>query len=406
MGFLTSALALSHSGAFAVPVANFNAKSPRTLQRNRRSEDPTACRLNRNSRGFAVMCSTAFCLLSAGWRRGCVSRRFARSQRSGSPPTVAVVALQPPMKLIIVDGSYYMFRAYFAARFELNNSNGEPVAALNTFLQSVLILETAIMDPTHVIIAMDCARSLLLRRAEFPEYKAQRPACPDDLRSQFGKAAEACKAFGWQCRSMVGHEADDLIHTYTEAALNSSPDSTVHVFSSDKDLLQLVRPRVWVHRDPSNPGVAMDEASVQARMQVKPCQIADFLALVGDSSDNIPGVPTIGSKRAATLLQRHQTLHGVLEAAKDGTAIGSGITAKIMQSLVDHGERALKMRELVTLRSVDVPDVHTLDSDCRLPEKNDEWLETALQYCHKESLPALATQLINRFGLKSPHLNR
>mmetsp|Transcript_44532 Transcript_44532/g.127637 ORF Transcript_44532/g.127637 Transcript_44532/m.127637 type:complete len:1194 (+) Transcript_44532:58-3639(+) len=403
MGLLPSVPTLSTpctplpcSGAFAVLVPDIAGPS-RTLQRVCCSGEAGLLQAEHSSGGFVVMCSVPLLLLTAARRRGLATRR--------SPPLLAAktaFSTEGPMKLIMVDASGILHRAYHALeKVEMRNQRGEPVGALSTFLKTLLRLDKDIPGATHIIIAMDASRSALLRRELFPKYKARRLETDEDLRMQLSKAQEACQAFGWETRAKIGYEADDLIHTYTQAALNASPDASVHIVSADKDLMQLVGPRVWVHNDPKQPSLAMDEASAEEIWQVKPCQIADLLALMGDTSDNLPGVPLIGRKRAIVLLQKCKTLQGVLEAAKDGSLDEEkGVGKNAVQKLVENEELALKMRKLVGLWDVDLPDAdaETLQATFRIPQRDGAWGKRAIAFCRHQGLQAFEQQILTMSG--------
>ncbi len=202
-------------------------------------------------------------------------------------------------RLLIVDGHAYAYRAFFAIR-SLRSPSGQPTNAIYGFVKMLGKMRTAI-EPTHLIVVWDgglCAK----RMAALPEYKAQRPEMPNDLRPQLDGIAGYLEAAGIASYRADGVEADDYIACLARHA--SDAGMAVVIASSDKDFMQLVSPRVGLlNPNDKNESVWTDER-VRAKTGVEPSQIVDWLGLMGDSVDNIPGVPGVGPKTAADLLNR------------------------------------------------------------------------------------------------------
>jgi DNA polymerase-1 len=216
-----------------------------------------------------------------------------------------------PDALWIVDLSGYIFRAYHAVA-PLSSPSGEPTHAVHGTV-SMLQRLIAEFQPANFAVCMD-SKSPTFRKELLATYKANRPPAPPDLSSQITRCEQISRAFGWCVLQSEGIEADDLIATATRWALEAG--MRVVVVSADKDLLQLVRNhdcRVVAY-DPSKDKV-VDAAAVREKYGVPPEALGDWLALVGDSSDNVPGVPGVGPKTATELLVQYGNLQGIVAAA-------------------------------------------------------------------------------------------
>ena len=209
-------------------------------------------------------------------------------------------------RLLIVDGHAYAYRAFFAIR-SLRSPFGQPTNAIYGFVKMLEKMRAA-LEPTHLIIVWDGGLSAE-RLAVLPEYKAQRPEMPDDLRPQLDGIAGYLAAAGVPSYCSEGVEADDYIACLTRHA----PDAgmAVVIASSDKDFMQLVSPRVGLLNPNDKSEVVWTDEQVRAKTGVEPSQIVDWLALMGDSVDNIPGVPGVGPKTAADLLNRFGSVAGL-----------------------------------------------------------------------------------------------
>jgi DNA polymerase-1 len=213
-------------------------------------------------------------------------------------------------RLVLVDGSSYLYRA-FNALPPLVSSRGEPTGAVLGVLNMLakLVREES---PSHIAVVMD-APGRTFRDDIFAEYKAHRPPMPDELRSQVEPLIEAVTAQGIRLIRIEGVEADDVIGTLACRAAESGIDTLIS--TGDKDMAQLVGPRITVVDTMA--GKTYDRDGVIAKFAVAPEQIVDYLALVGDSSDNIPGVPKVGPKTAAKWLQDFGTLDAIVEHAPE-----------------------------------------------------------------------------------------
>ena len=258
----------------------------------------------------------------------------------------------PRPRLFLIDGSSQMYRAYHAMRGGgLSNQEGSTTHAVYLF---VTMLRKLMADhsPAYIAASFDL-RGKTFRDEIVSDYKANRVAMPDDLAEQIGWVHEACEAMGVPILTAAGYEADDVIGTLTVKAAAAGYD--VAIVSIDKDFFQLVAdPHVKVY-DPREDGVWFDEAGVVQKFGVKPSQVIDVLALVGDTSDNVSGVPGIGKKGAIDLMTRFGSLDALLERTAE-------LKPKQAETLTTNREAALRSRELVTIRT-DVPldvDVATL----------------------------------------------
>ena len=236
----------------------------------------------------------------------------------------------------IVDLSGYVFRAYHAIA-PLSSPSGEPTHAV---FGTVNMLERLIRQrrPKLLGVAMD-SRTPTFRKQSYPEYKANRPAPPDDLKLQMRRVAEVIEAFPLPCLQADGFEADDLIATLVRVAREQS--QKVVIVSADKDLMQLVGPDVVLWDTMREKVIGVEE--VEERFGVRVDQVRDVLALTGDTSDNIPGVPSVGPKTATTLLQEFGTLEGIYQN------LDKIPRKKLRETLEEHRDKAFLSQRLVTL---------------------------------------------------------
>jgi DNA polymerase-1 len=237
--------------------------------------------------------------------------------------------------LVLVDGSSYLYRAFHALP-PLANSSGEPTGAVLGVLNMLgkLVKET---DPARVAVVFD-APGKTFRDELFAEYKAQRPPMPDELRSQLQPLIEAVEALGLPMLRIEGVEADDVIGTLARRAAGA--EMNVVISTGDKDMSQLVGPGVSLVNTMT--GTWLDREGVKAKFDVYPEQIVDYLALVGDSSDNIPGVPKVGPKTAAKWLNQYGSLDEILAHQQE-------ISGKVGESLREHVAQLELSRKLATI---------------------------------------------------------
>jgi DNA polymerase I len=221
--------------------------------------------------------------------------------------------------LLLVDGSSYLYRAYHALP-NLTGPGGVPTGAIHGFIAMLKKLR-ADMNAEHAACVFD-AKGKTFRDDWYPEYKANRSPMPDDLRAQIEPIHEAVRLMGWPVLEVPGIEADDAIGTLARRAAESGHD--VIVSTGDKDLAQLVDERVTLINTMS--GETLDVPGVVAKFGVAPDRIVDYLTLVGDSVDNVPGVEKVGPKTAAKWIAEHGSLDGVIaNADKIGGAVGENL---------------------------------------------------------------------------------
>lgn len=205
--------------------------------------------------------------------------------------------------LVLVDGSSYLYRAFHALP-PLTTSKGQPTGAIKGVLNMLRSLEKDYPDSTLVVV-FD-AKGPTFRDTLFEQYKAQRPPMPDDLRSQIAPLHQAVKALGLPLLCVEGVEADDVIGTLAIQA--SELQIPVVISTGDKDMAQLVNEHITLVNTMTN--TVMDIEGVKAKFGIGPELIIDFLALMGDKADNIPGVPGVGEKNSAWLTDRLKRWHG------------------------------------------------------------------------------------------------
>lgn len=244
-------------------------------------------------------------------------------------------------KLLLIDGYHTFFRAFYAIR-ELANSKGLPTNAVYGFIQ---ILRKVLKDeaPELVGVALDVSDETV-RRAKYADYKANRAPVPDDLRVQIPYLRRAIEGFRIPILELDPYEADDVMGTLAKRAAEAGFD--VVLVSADKDLLQLVGPHVTMFHTGRNK--RYDPALVEADYGLPPERIADYLALVGDAVDNVPGVPGIGDKGAQKLVAEYGSVEALLERA------GEISRKAYREGLENHREQALLSKELVTIHT-DLP---------------------------------------------------
>jgi DNA polymerase-1 len=241
-------------------------------------------------------------------------------------------------RLILVDGSGYIFRAYYALP-PMNNSKGIPTNAVYGFCNMMLrLIEEHPQD--KILLILDAGKNTF-RNTLYPEYKANRGEAPEDLIPQFGIIREAIEAFGLDVIEKKDFEADDVIASYVKYGEENKIPTTV--FSSDKDLFQLLSPNTRI-MDPMK-NVEIDEAKVMEKFGVGSDRITDVQALIGDSVDNIPGVPGIGPKTAAKLINEFGTFEELLEKKEQISNV------RIKNLIHDHEESAKISHQLVILKN-------------------------------------------------------
>ena len=244
--------------------------------------------------------------------------------------------------IYLVDGSSYLYRAFHVPNLQrLTNSRGEPTGALLGVANMIRRLLSE-ESPEHIAVVFD-ARGPTFRHEMYPEYKANRPPMPDDLAAQVEPLHDLVRALGLPMLQVQGVEADDVIGTLARQAGKQGIPTVIS--TGDKDMAQLVDERVTLVNTMSN--TTLDSAGVEAKFGVPPARIIDLLALMGDSSDNIPGVPKCGPKTAAKWLGLYEDLDGVKSHADDikgkaGENLRAHLAQVLVQEVFEHRARLLK----------------------------------------------------------------
>ncbi len=288
----------------------------------------------------------------------------------------------------LIDGSGYIFRAYYALPPLSRKSDGLPTGAVSGFCSMLFkLLEDSRADdskekPTHFAVIFDSARKNF-RNDIFKDYKANRSEAPEDLAPQFEYIRKSVKAFNLPSIELLNYEADDLIATYAKQITKLG--AKVTVISSDKDLMQLVSKDIRLY-DPMKNKV-IGEKEVIEKFGVKPSQVIDVQSLAGDSSDNIPGVPGIGIKTAAELISKYTNLDNLLNKASEIKQ------NKRRETLLENKDKALLSRKLVTLKS-NVPVKDDLTSFI-LKEVNKD---TLFNFLREMEFNRLLSQAISFYG--------
>jgi DNA polymerase-1 len=271
--------------------------------------------------------------------------------------------------LLLVDGSSYLYRAFHALP-DLRAPHGEPTGAIHGVLNMLRRLRKEV--PADYIACVFDAKGKTFRDDIYPQYKANRPSMPDDLAAQIAPLKEAITALGWPLIEIEGVEADDVIGTLTREAEREG--MKVVISTGDKDIAQLVDPNVTLVNTMSNE--TLDVAGVEKKFGVGPDRFIDYLTLVGDSVDNVPGVEKVGPKTAVKWLSQYGTLDDVVKHARE---IG-GVVGENLRKSLDWLPRA---RELLTIKQ-----------DVKLPVKVQDLTD------RPPDTPKLA-ELFDRYGLKS-----
>ena len=255
----------------------------------------------------------------------------------------------------LIDGSGYIFRAYYALPPLTRKSDGLPTGAVSGFCSMLFkLLEDSksnqnLQKPTHFAVIFDSARKTF-RNEIYSDYKANRAEAPDDLAPQFDYIRKSVLAFNLPSVELMNYEADDLIATYVDKILKQG--AKVTIVSSDKDLMQLYKKDVRIFDPMKNKFI--NEEDVQKKFGVDSSKVIDVQALAGDSSDNVPGVPGIGVKTAAELINKYGNLETLLKSAHEIKQ------NKRRETLIENKDKALISKKLVTLKH-DVPVDRDLD---------------------------------------------
>lgn len=244
-------------------------------------------------------------------------------------------------KILLVDGNNLIFRSYYATAYSgviMRNSKGFPTNALYGFINMMnrIIREE---KPTYVLVAFDKGKTF--RHEEYTEYKAGRSDTPDELKQQFPVAKEVLKAMGIKYHEMDYYEADDIIGTLSSLA-HIDPDFDCEIISSDKDLLQLIEDDVVVRVLKSNDYIIMDHDKFVETYGIEPIKMIDLKALMGDPSDNIPGVAGVGEKTALKLITEYGSIDGIYENI-------DLVKGKLQEKLINDKDNCYKSYQLATI---------------------------------------------------------
>lgn len=318
--------------------------------------------------------------------------RKKSSETSGRTSTIPArerVPVEKGSHAYLVDGSGYIFRAFHALPPLTRPSDGLPVGAVHGFCAMLwkLINETKASDaPTHIAVIFDAGRETF-RNDIYADYKANRPPAPEELVPQFPLIRDAVQAFNVASLELDGFEADDLIASYAKQIVEAGGDVTI--VSSDKDLMQLVGPGVAMLDTMKNKSIGRDE--VEAKFGVGPDKVIDVQALAGDSSDNVPGVPGIGIKTAAELINTFGDLDTLLDQADTIKQ------PKRRERLIKFADQARISRQLVTLRQ-DTP----LDVPADALGIQDPDAKTLLGFLQEMEFNTLTRRIADALGAEPP----
>ncbi len=285
-------------------------------------------------------------------------------------------------KLFLIDGSGFIFRAYHALP-PLTSPKGVPVGAVVGFMNMMIkLMENS--NPTHVAVIFDASR-ITFRNRIYPEYKAHRPPAPDDLIPQFPLVREATRALNLPCIELEDYEADDIIATYAKQAQAQGIEVTI--VSSDKDLMQLIGSGIEMYDAMKNKIIGAPE--VFEKFGVKPDKVLEVLSLIGDSSDNVPGIAGIGPKTAAELINTYGDLETLLEKAQEIKQ------PKRRETIINSADMARLSKQLITLKE-DVPLPLVMDELILKKYDNDILLPFLREYGFK----ALLAKMEKASGVK------
>ncbi|MSO98409.1 MAG: DNA polymerase I [Rhodospirillaceae bacterium] len=299
-----------------------------------------------------------------------------------------------PRRLYLIDGSGYIFRAFHGLPM-MTRPDGTPVNAVYGFSSMMMKLLDDLRDTSveELIAVIFDAKRKTFRNEIYKEYKAHRPPAPDELIPQFEIIRDATRAFNVPAIDMEGFEADDLIATYAKQAAAAGID--VVVISADKDLMQLVRPGVAMHDPMKNRNIG--PAEVMEKFGVPPNKVIDVQSLAGDSSDNVPGVPGIGIKTAAELINQYGDLDTLLAKA------GEIKQPKRRENLLAYADLARISRQLVTLKD-DVPLTVPLESLVWNPPDEDTLVGFLAEQSFKSLMAKVSAKLGANAATTSPRL--
>ena len=288
----------------------------------------------------------------------------------------------------LIDGSGYIFRAYYALPPLSRKSDGLPTGAVSGFCNMLFkLLEDSLSKdnkekPTHFAVIFDSARKNF-RNEIYSEYKGNRADAPEDLIPQFEYIRKSVDAFNLPSIELINYEADDLIATYVDQILKNG--AKVTIVSSDKDLMQLYKKNVRIYDPMKNKFISSED--VNNKFGVDPSKVIDVQALAGDSSDNVPGVPGIGVKTAAELINKYGSLEKLLEKAKEIKQ------NKRRETIINNKDKARLSKKLVTLKH-DVPVKNKIEEFVLKEIKKDK----LYNFLREMELNRLLSSVISTYG--------
>lgn len=269
-------------------------------------------------------------------------------------------ATPKPNRVYLIDASVYVFRAYFSLPQTMVNAAEQPINAVYGFASFLADLRRQLGPHAPLAVAFDESLSTSFRNRIYPDYKANRPPAPEELQRQFAWCQQLCEVLQLPWAAHGEFEADDIIGSWATHAREAGYG--VAVVSRDKDLTQLVQSQdLWWDFAGQ---LQLDPAGVEAKMGVRPEQVADLLALTGDSVDNIPGVKGVGPKAAVALLQHFGSLEAVF-AGLDQVSSLPLRGAKSLQRKLEEGREMAEMSRQLTLIPERVPEVPDPDWQAR-----------------------------------------
>src|ERR1700738_3921480 len=294
-------------------------------------------------------------------------------------------------KLVLIDGHAIIHRAFHAVPEDFSTSAGEPVNATFGFT-SMLMKALQEEKPDYIAMTFDLP-SPTFRHLAYTPYKAQRPTLPDNMRPQFGRVREVVQAFGIPIYEKAGFEADDILGTLSVQGRLQGVDTII--YTGDMDTLQLVNEHVIVKV--AKRGITevteYDEEGVKARYGFEPARLPDFKGLVGDKSDNIPGVPGVGEKTASKLIADYESLEGIIAHLDE-------LKPKEQKLLREHIEQARQSKYLATI-VLDVPVQLDLES-CRIEHLNRENVLTIFRELEFRTMVERVKALFRQLGIAAP----
>ena len=291
--------------------------------------------------------------------------------------------------VFLIDGSGFLFRAYYGVKTQMSRPDGTPTNAVYGFTQMLMKMVDD-TDADHIAVVFDRARKTF-RNEIYKDYKAHRPPPPEDLIPQFQLVREATRAMGIPAVDMDGYEADDLIATYARKAVEAGAEVTI--VSTDKDLMQCIGPNIKMFDAMKNREIRSEQ--VIEKFGVGPDRVIDIQALAGDAADNIPGIAGIGVKTAALLINEFGNLEGVLSNAQNIKQ------PKRRAALIEQADLARLSKQLVTLKD-DVPIEIPLEDFVKKEIDN----EIFVKFLQDQAFKSLISRVESKFDQEQLFINR